>query len=35
MALLVLFAMTWVMLDLMAGHDAIVEARFLGLSSEF
>lgn len=35
MALLVLFAITWVMLDLMAGHDAIVEKGFLGLSREF
>jgi hypothetical protein len=26
MALLVLFAMTWVMLDLMAGHDKICES---------
>lgn len=35
MALLVLFAMTWVLLDLMSGHDALVEDRIPGLSSEF
>lgn len=30
MALLVLFAITWVFLDLTSGHDALVEENILG-----
>lgn len=35
MSLLMLFSLAWVLLDLMAGHDALVEERIPGLSSEF
>lgn len=35
MSLMLLFTMSWVLLDLMSGHDALVEERIPGLSSEF
>lgn len=35
MSLLMLFTMSWVLLDLMSGHDALVEERIPSLSSDF
>lgn len=34
MSLLLLFSTAWVLLDLMAGHDALVEEKIPSLSSE-